>query len=170
MSACWALPPSWFSVSREDPLLPAGKVEWRFINVPVFWSREGLERGFHCAVSSLHFQFHAWRCTPLCLLSSLVSGLYSLDCTHLSPSYVLSLSPWVGAKVIISALVLEKVIWESYLLFTLDFSLFKQSPLSVPCLIPVFSWFFRFLELSWVNWFVFSISLYRYITLKLLSR
>lgn len=169
MSACWALPPSWFSVSREDPLLPAGKVEWRFINVPVFWSREGLERGFHCAVSSLHFQFHAWPCTPLCLLSSLVSGLNSPDCTHLSASYVLPLSPWVGAKVIISALVHEKVIWESHLLFTLTFHFSNNPPFQSPALSQS-SWFFQFLELSWVNWFVFSISLYRHITLKLLSR
>lgn len=81
MSACGDFPPGWFSFSREDPLI-AAENRWRFINVPVFWSRVGLERG-------LHFQFHA---SPLhsCACSLVQSDLNSPDCTLLFPSPLLS--------------------------------------------------------------------------------
>lgn len=74
-------------VSPEDPLLPAGIVEWRVRNLPVLKrGRVGWREDF-----SLHVQsMHALHSSVLALQSG-ISDLNSWHCTHLSPSYLLLL-------------------------------------------------------------------------------
>lgn len=84
-----------------------------------------------------------------------VSGLNSPDSTHLFTSYLLfPLSPWMGAKVIISALAHEKVVWESHL-FTLTLQTIPPfSPLPYPSLFLVLPFLITFLgELVCLQYF-----------------
>lgn len=145
MSACGDFPPGWFSFSREDPLIPAEN-RWRFINVPVFWSRVGLERS----------PFSVPCLTPalLCLLTSPVWFKFSRLYTSLPLPPPPLPPPWMGAKVIISTPI--------HLLFTPTFQTSPLfSPLYDPSLYLVLSVLRTFLdELIYLSYFSLCRHLY----------